>query len=157
MPNFAELFADNPSMFIYLFIGVLVLFLAGFIVSKAVTGSKKKKLRAQGNTAELIFDETIRAASQFVTDLQFMGYKVYSVNDMEPVIAGTSIFVPAGSCKIELEYIDTDYATRRRSVTTVYEKQSLAFETQHGKQYMITFDKDNSSFALKSLSKNSRL
>ena len=149
MPDFTELFKDNPTMFIYLFAGVLAFFLIGFITSKVVSGNKKKQLRAQDNMAELIFDETIRAASRFVTDLQFMGYKIYTVNNAEPVITGKSVFVPAGLCKIELEYIDTDYATRRRSVTTVYEKQSLKFETQGNKQYWITFDKEANQFALK--------
>jgi hypothetical protein len=146
MPDIAELFTENPSLLIYLFIGVLVLFLIGFVISKIVTGNKKKKLREQNNMAELIFDATIRAASQFVTDLQFMGYKIYSVNNAAPVIAGKSIFVPAGPCKIELEYIDTDYGGRRRSITTIYEKQSLEFETKRDTQYRITFDQPSRSF-----------
>ncbi|MDR0381750.1 MAG: hypothetical protein LBH86_07155 [Oscillospiraceae bacterium] len=149
MPDFAELFANNPLLFVYLFTGVLVLFLIGFIISKIATNNKKKKLREQNNMAELVFDETIRAASQFVTDLQFMGYKIYSVNNAAPVIAGKSIFVPAGSCKIELEYIDTDYASRRRSVTTIYEKQSLEFKTKRDTQYRIAFDKNSGRFVYK--------
>ena len=91
--DFSQIFVDNPSLFIMLFVGVLLLFLIVFIVIKVSQGKKKSQLRSQGNMAELVFDETIHPASKFVTDLQFMGYKIYSVNGSEPTVTGKSIFV----------------------------------------------------------------
>lgn len=147
--DFSQIFVDNPNLFIMLFAGVLVMFLIVFIVIKVSQGKKKSQLRGQGNMAELVFDQTIRPVSQFVTDLQFMGYKVYSVNGIEPFITGKSIFVPAGSCAIELEYIDTDYATRRRSMTTLYGKERLTLKLQASKQYDISFNEKDGSFVVR--------
>lgn len=148
MPDFAELFADNPSYFLMLFGGVLALFLMVFIGIRITSANKKKLLRGRGDLAELIFDQTVRVASQFVTDIQFMGYKIFSVNGVEPLVVSKSIFVPTGTCRIELQYIDTDYATRKRSLTTVYEKQLLEFEVHSNKSYRITFDENNNSFSV---------
>lgn len=149
MPDFAELFTENPTYFVLLFCGVLLLFLLGFIISKVVTGRKKKVLRNAGNMAELEFDQMARAASKFVTDVQFMGYKIFSVNGAEPSVVGKSIFTPAGTCRIELQYIDTNYATRRASTTTVHEKQLLEFEVRGNEKYRISFDEKSGSYVVR--------
>jgi hypothetical protein len=94
----------------------------------------------------LVFDAAVRPASKFVTDLQFLGYKIYSVNNKEPIVVGKSVFAPEGSCLVELEYIDTDYATRHRSVTTLYGKQALKLTVRLGVQYKVNFDDKGSTF-----------
>jgi hypothetical protein len=109
MNDFGTLLTENPNLFIGVFVGVLALFLAVFIMIKVTNEAKKKKLKLQ--MAELVFDATVRPASKFVTDLQFSGYKIYSVNNNEPIVVGKSVFAPEGSCVVELEYIDTEYAT----------------------------------------------
>ena len=149
MDGLGDYFANNPNAFIMLFAGVLVLFLIFFIVIKATTSKKKNALRNTGTFAELSFNETVRLASKLVTDLQFIGYKLYSLNGAEPEIVGKSIFVPEGLCKIEIQYIDTGYATRRTSLTTVYEKQLLEFHVQRGKKYNIRFVEKTGTFEVK--------
>jgi hypothetical protein len=141
-----DFFANNPNAFIGLFIGVLIIFLAGFIFIKMKNATKKNELREK--MVELSFDATVRLASQFFTDLQFVGYKIYSVNGQEPTVVGQSIFVPTGTCKVELEYIDTDYFTRHISTTTLHGKQTLSLTTQKGERYKIKYDEKNSQFKI---------
>jgi hypothetical protein len=139
--------AENPNLFIGLFAGVLALFLVVFVLIKIANGAKKKALGK--DMAELVFDATVRPASQFVTDLQFAGYKVYSVNNQNPVVVGKSVFAPEGACAVELEYIDTDYASRRRSMTTLYGKQTLELNVRQGARYKVSFDEKNRAFETK--------
>jgi hypothetical protein len=144
MPDIGTLLTENPNLFIGVFVGVLALFLIGFIIIKVTNGVKKKKLNQQ--MAELIFDATVRPASKFVTDLQFLGYKIYSVNNKEPLVVGKSVFAPEGACVVELEYIDTDYATSKRSMTTLYGKQTLELTVRKGVQYKVSFDEKSRTF-----------
>ena len=142
--DLGSILANNPSIFIGLFVGVLVLFLAVFILIKVLNASKKKELREK--MVELVFDATVRPASQFVTDLQFMGYKIYAVNGQEPTVVGQSVFVPTGVCRVEVEYLGTSYLTRHHSTTTLYGKQTLELTIQKGESYAVTFDEKNSKF-----------
>jgi hypothetical protein len=144
MPDIGTLLRENPNLFIGLFVGVLALFLIVFILIKAADGAKKGKLRL--HLAELVFDATVRPASKFVTDLQFLGYKIYSVNNKEPVVVGKSVFAPEGPCLVELEYIDTAYASSHRSVTTLYGKQTLELTVRLGVWYKVNFDDEKRSF-----------
>ncbi|MDR1897792.1 MAG: hypothetical protein LBR10_13485 [Prevotellaceae bacterium] len=144
MNDFGTLLTENPNLFIGVFVGVLALFLVVFIIIKAVDGAKKKKLKLQ--MAELVFDAAVRPASKFVTDLQFSGYKIYSVNNKEPVVVGKSVFAPEGSCVVELEYIDTDYATSHRSMTTLHGRQTLELTVRLGAQCKISFDDQSRTF-----------
>jgi hypothetical protein len=147
MPDFGSMLAGNPNLFIGLFAGVLALFLIVFILVKLADSAKKKTLGK--DTAELAFDLTVRPASKFVTDLQFAGYKIYSVNNQEPVVVGKSIFAPEGDCIVELEYIDTDYATRHRSMTTLFGKQTLELKVRKGERYKVSFDEESRAFKTK--------
>jgi hypothetical protein len=149
MEGFSDFFVNNPNMFIMLFAGVLVLFLLVFIVVKVITNNKKKAMRNTGAYAELSFGETVRTASMLITDVQFQGYKLYSLNGEEPKIVGKSIFVPEGLCQVEIQYIDTGYATKKVSLTTIHEKQLLEFHVEKGKKYHIHFDKKTGTFEVK--------
>lgn len=146
--NFVESLSENPIYLISLFVAVLILFLLGFIISKRISSKKKKALLGTGNRAEIRFDETIRSASKVFTDKQFQGYKIFSVNGNEPEIVDKSIFVPAGLCKIELQYLDTDYTTRRISNTKTYQKELLEIDAVAGKSYKASFD-ENTGITLK--------
>jgi hypothetical protein len=57
-------------------------------VGKVVSANKRKRLREDNGLVEIVFDETVRAASRMITDLQFAGYKVYTVNGEEPRVVG---------------------------------------------------------------------
>ena len=148
MANLSDYLANNPNVFIVVLIGVLFLFLVVFIAIKIRTNQKKNESRRMGAFAELIFDETVRLASKLITDRQFQGYKLYSVNGIEPEILGKSIFTPEGSCRIEIQYIDTGYATRRISLTTVHEMQLLEFPVQKGSKYRIRFVEKTEMFVV---------
>ena len=144
----SELFVSNPNLFLAIFAGVQIFFAAGFVALKVHTANRQKALRSRGDTAELIFNAVVRPASNFATDIQFTGYKIYAVNGREPETVGRSIFVEAGPCEIELEYIDTDYVTRKRSVTTVYPKRTVALDAHPGGQYRVLFDEGDCRFAV---------
>jgi hypothetical protein len=143
-PDIGSSLAKNPNLFIGVFVGVLALFLVVYIMIKVANGKKKKEMRLQ--QAELAFDATVRPASKFVTDMQFSGYKIYSVNGKEPTVVGKSVFAPEGTCVVELEYIDTDYATHHRSMTTLYGKQTLELTLRLGVQHKISFDEQRRTF-----------
>ena len=135
-----KMIEDNPSLMIYLVCGIALLFVAGFIAAKAASSRKRKRLREESGMTEIIFDKTVRAASRMITDMQFEGYKVYSVNGEEPMTAGNGIMVKPGPCRIELEYADTDYASRRRSVTTLHGRQIIELEAGQGMRFKVTFN-----------------
>jgi len=148
MTELTKTLTENPNYIILLFLGVLLLFLVLFITIKVVTHHKKKKMRSQKDTAELIFDTTALSSSRFVTTAQFTGYKVYSINQNEPKIIGKSIFVPVGVCELDMEYINSDYYTKRRSVTTTYGRQVFKIEVENDKRYLISFDTKEKNFVV---------
>ena len=146
-----KLIEDNPSLMIYLVCGVALLFIAGFIMAKIVNARKRKKLREEKGMAEIVFDSNVLPASRMVTDLQFAGYKVYSVNGQEPKLVGKGIVVDSGKCSIEIEYIDTEYSNRRKSLTTLYGKQMLELNVEKGIRYKVTFNEKEGEFKVQEM------
>ena len=148
-PDFGELFANDPAFFIILFIASLVGLLAIFIVVKAVSSSKKKKLRGQGDMAELTFEASVISANRFIADSPFTGYKLYAVNGGAGNIVGKSIFVAPGICQIDLEYLVTAYsAGGKRSVTASYGRQTIQVMAEAGTQYRVSCDEKTGSYSV---------
>lgn len=148
MENMADIIQKNPTIMYYLVGGSLGLFLLGFILLKVLAAGKKKKLRGQGSLGEIVFNQTVRPASQFATDVQFVGYKIYSVNGGQPKVVDKSIFVPQGLCEIELEFLDTEYGGRHNSITTKYGKKTLQIDVESGQKYRVSFDDKAESFVV---------
>ncbi|MDR1204322.1 MAG: hypothetical protein LBL26_02430 [Peptococcaceae bacterium] len=48
--------------------------------------------------------------------------------------------------RIEIQYIDTDYAARKTSLTTIHEKQVLEFDVHKGKKYRVRFAEETGVF-----------
>ena len=141
-----KIIEENPTLLIYVVCGVALLFVVGFIIAKVASTRKRKRLREENGLAEIAFDATVRAASRMLTDLQFAGYKVYSVNGQEPRIVGNGIVVNPGPCSIEIEYVDTDYAGRKNSLTTLYGKRTIELQAKQRTRYKVTFNKKTDEF-----------
>ena len=144
--DFQKMIEDNPNILIFLVCGIALLFVIGFIVAKVVGARKRKRLREEKGLVEIVFDADVRFASRMITDLQFSGYKIYSVNGLEPQIIGKGLIVRPGACSIEIEYIDSDYASRRRSLTTLHGKQVIELQVDEGKMYSMTFNEKTGEF-----------
>ena len=141
-----KMIEDNPGVMIGLVCGIALLFAAGFIFAKAAASRKRKRLREESGMAEIVFDKTVRAASRMITDMQFEGYKIYSVNGEEPMTAGNGVMVKPGLCTIEAEYADTDYAGRRRSATTLHGRQIIELQAGQGMSYKVSFNEKTGEF-----------
>ena len=143
-----KLIQENPNILIYTFAGVVVLFLAFFIISKVVSGRKVKALLAQPGMVHILFAENAMPASGVLTDTQFSGFKVYSFNGEKPKLIGKSMVVPKGECRLEVQYINTEYMSNRRSTTTVYDKQTLEFTAKEGVCYKVKYNTGPGQFEL---------
>ena len=149
MDKFQKLIEENPTMLIYLVGGVAALFIVGFVAGKIVSTQKRKRLREESGMAEILFDATVRFAGRMITDAQFAGYKVYSVNGAEPRIVGKGLVVAPGACTIEVEYVNTDYASRKRSLTTLHGKRTVQLQAESGGQYRVVFDQNDGEFKVR--------
>jgi hypothetical protein len=149
MESFAQMIQSNPYFLLYLFAGAVALILVIFIISKVVSANKKKKMRAGGDLAEIVFAGTALPASRVMMDTGVNGYKLFTVNGAEPKVIDKSIFVPVGPCVIDLEYLETIAVTNRRSTTTSYGRRTVQLEAKKGVQYKLGYNTKTNQYDLK--------
>lgn len=153
MEWFSQMIQDNPYFLIYLFVGAVVLVLLIFIISKVAFANKKKKMRAGGDLAEIVFAGMAMPASRVMMDAGINGYKLFAVNGAEPKVIDKSIFVPEGPCVIDLEYLETINVTNRRSSTTSYGRQTVQLEAKKGAQYKLGYNTKTNQYNLRETTK----
>ena len=131
---------ENQTLFLGLVIAaVVIVIIIAIIFSIRKKAKKNNLLKENENLVELKFDEPVHMPNPLGGGpfLNSPGYKMYAVNGETPQIFGTSVLVPVGEVKLDIEYI---YQMVGRNSTTSFGRQSYKLTTERGKKYKLSFN-----------------
>ena len=129
---------ENPTILIGIIAGVVVLFLAIFIVASTKSKALKKKLLAENpNLVEIEFDEVVSPPNPIGANMSNSGYTLYAVNGQKPQFFGRSILAPAGEVLLDCEYFVLPVGNR---FANSFGRRPQRVTVATGKKYTATYN-----------------
>lgn len=130
--------AENPQVFIGVFVVVVIFFLLLFLISGSKNRKKEKETRQNHSGAEIEFDADVFIPhGNQLMDGGIIRYGIYHVNDQAPQILGRfSLLVPAGTSVIDLEYFMPNKSLTQKR----FPRMQVTIEAQAGKKYTMIYN-----------------
>ena len=135
-----EFLQDN---FLYIFIGIAVVWVLIFIVIKVLSVKKKRNFKAANkDVAELTFDGTVELEKAI--DKWYFGFVVYGVDGKKPNLINKCLFLTPGAHTLDVDYFvvktGASWNTKNRTTHISQGRREFPIAVETGGKYLLKYN-----------------